>query len=85
MKRSEILKVMQDAVNQYHLLYSGNPDGYSCNDHILKKLEKAGMLPPPLRTDAVTSSIVYCYYPEVEEIEKDGTLDIAKSKLWEDE
>lgn len=46
MKRSEILKVMQDAVNQYHLLYSGNPDGYSCNDHILKKLEKAGMLPP---------------------------------------
>lgn len=52
---------------------------------VIDDLIKAGMLPPPLRTDAVTSSIVYCYYPEVEEIDIDGTLDIAKSKLWEDE
>jgi hypothetical protein len=51
MKRSEMLEVMDKAVSQWHLLYVGNTDGYTCNKHILKKMEEAGMLPPPDLTD----------------------------------
>lgn len=46
MKRSEMLEVMDKAVAQWHLHYVGNPDGYTCNMHVLKKMEEAGMLPP---------------------------------------
>lgn len=46
MKKSEMLSIMQEAVNEWHLKYVGNPDGYSCNKHILKRMEEAGMKPP---------------------------------------
>ena len=44
----------------------------------------AGMLPPPTKTDTVTSYLVYCYYPEVIGNATDQ-LDIANSQLWEPE
>jgi len=48
MKRSKMLEIMQEAVNQYHLLYVGNPNGYTSTEHLLRAVEAAGMAPPPV-------------------------------------
>lgn len=85
MKRSEALTHIINVLRLTGNHYCDDDRDTQDAERILKRMELIRMLPPPLRTDAVTSSIVYCYYPEVEEVEKDGTLDIAKSKLWEDE
>jgi hypothetical protein len=90
MKRSEALEIVYAAFEECLDIPTSSyltMGGDACADHILKAMEKAGMLPPPTRTDAVNSSIVYCYYPEVQPIEGDSwdTLDTKKSQLWEPE
>lgn len=73
MKRSEMLEVMDKAVAQWHLLYVGNPDGYTCNMHILKKMEEAGMLPTPIKKEVadlndegISFTVVYNFRPNEE-------------------
>ncbi len=82
MKRSEMLKMIEDFMEQNN------------EDHILTKqdaaemflnfVESKGMLPPPTETDVVTDYLVYCYYPKVSEDDTDQ-IDIANSQLWEPE
>ncbi len=43
-----------------------------------------GMLPPPTKTDTVTSYLVYCYYPKVSGDDTDQ-IDVVNSQLWEPE
>jgi hypothetical protein len=56
-------------------------------ERMLEVFEKLGMLPPPVKLDCVTSSLLYCYYPKVQE--KEGSwgecLDRDNSQLWEEE
>lgn len=51
MKRSEMIEIMQDAGREWYDRYSGNPDGYTYQHHILKRMEEAGMLPPTWSTE----------------------------------
>ena len=56
-------------------------------ERMLTVFEKLGMLPPPVKLDCVASSLLYCYYPKVQE--KEGSwgefLDRNNSQLWEPE
>lgn len=92
MKRSEMLEKMVFSME----LHAGNDPAWLDSlpglkagaldyaNKILRDLEEAGMLPPPTKTDAVTSYLVYCYYPEVTGNATDQ-LDITNSQLWEPE
>ncbi len=79
MKRSEAIFLIENAT------------GYSKkeSENILKVVQEAvGMLPPPTQLDPVTSYLVYCYYPKVEEyMDSNGfeKLDTTNSQLWEPE
>lgn len=84
MKRSEAIAILSDILYEAsgHVAEEINPEWLL--DNIEKRLN---MLPPPLRTDAVTSTIVYCYYTNIEETHSMGldTLDRNNSQLWEPE
>ncbi len=80
MKRSEALEEIRKI-----LAMNGKDDGMGeLEEALLHTVESLGMLPPPTKTDTVTSYLVYCYYPEVTGNATDQ-LDITNSQLWEPE
>lgn len=89
MKRSEMLNhIKEDLLEKlkHRWLERGETDKwaeYTANQ-LLDMIEGFGMLPPPTKTDTVTSYLVYCYYPEVTGNATDQ-LDITNSQLWEPE
>lgn len=80
MKRSEAVEEIRKI-----LAMNGKDDGEGeLEEAILHHLESLGMLPPPKKADAITTYLVYCYYPEVIGDDTDQ-LDIVNSQLWEPE
>lgn len=82
MKRSEMIKIVQDAIYQAITAIDIIVHEEEASD-ILKTIERAGMLPPPDDTDAVTGRIIYAYYNE--RVESDDDCKPIISKLWEPE
>jgi hypothetical protein len=95
MKRSAAIERIYDLLNCDGVLEHSMPfePVKLTEDHvrqiakwIVEEVESIGMLPPPLKTDVVTSKIVYCYYPEDSMAEKGNSeLDTKNSYLWDKE
>jgi hypothetical protein len=89
MKRSEMLSKIASVIINYNEVDSviKREKALEMAETILQVQEEAGMLPPPVKLDCVTSSLLYCYYPKVQE--KEGSwgecLDRDNSQLWEEE
>jgi len=43
MKRSEMIKIMDDALAVYYRQFVGNPDGLTSTDYILSVMEEMGL------------------------------------------
>lgn len=87
MKRSEAVKNIINVLRLTGNHYCDDGRDEQDAERILKRIELIGMLPPPVKLDCVTSSLLYCYYPKVQE--KEGSwgecLDRDNSQLWEEE
>lgn len=95
MKRSEMVDAIKGDLARMDLdfLHGRNLDKIPYHvrvemltQYFLMFAERYGMLPPPTSLDCVTESLLYCYYPKIEE--KEGNwevLDKNKSQLWEPE
>ena len=46
MKRSVMIEIMNEAIKEWHELLRGNVQGYTVTDHILTRMEEAGIHPP---------------------------------------
>lgn len=78
MKRSEIQLIIAECLIEPHF-----EDPLKEASFILKRLEKAGMLPPPDGVEAVTNDIIYAYYDERVVSDDDGRPIVEN--LWEPE
>lgn len=83
MKRSDMVSKIASVILNFNEpnSYVDRKKALEIAEVILQVQEENGMLPPPKKTDVVTSYLVYCYYPEVIGDATDQ-LDRVNSQLW---